>query len=150
MTLKWEISCKNVLSKSIQAKLSAAFQKVKEIKKALAKTEDKWQIISKQLVSAALKLNATEPTFSLEKDISASISSFETNCCNCLGNIQTSGMMTYNGTRTLETVIFFVFILYRHVGTYAKDLGLTDIIAIPLTNCWAAVALLQFCIIPVV
>lgn len=67
-----------------------------------------------------------------------------------MGNSQMSGMLTYNGVRTQDTVIFFVFILYCHIGTYAKDLGLTDIIAIPLTNCWAAVALLQFCNIAVV
>lgn len=57
--LKGEISAKNALSKSMQAKLGAALQEVEETKKVLAIAEQKRDMISKQMESAMMELSAT-------------------------------------------------------------------------------------------
>jgi len=75
---------------------------------------------------------------------SAPISTFQTNSTNGAFNVKMTRLPTYDGTRTLDPITSFISTLYHHFGPYAQKLGWTDESGIPLTNGWAAMALLQF------
>jgi hypothetical protein len=97
---------------------------------------------SEKMESVMVKLNATNEALIRVKATSAPISTFQTN--NHVFNVKTMGLLTYDGTRTLDAVTSFLFTLHSHFGPRALELGLTDECGIPLTNGWAAAALLQF------
>jgi hypothetical protein len=59
--------------------------------------------------------------------------------------VKTTGLSTYDGTRTLDAVTSFLSTLHHHFGPRAMELGLIDKCGILLTNGWAAAALLRFC-----
>ena len=142
--LKREITAKNALSRSMQAKLDAALQQVEETNKALATSKNERDLISEQMESAMMELNATNEALILVKANLAPISTVQTNSTNCIFIVKTTGLPTYDGTRTLDAIPSFLSTLHRHFGPRAQELGLTDEFGIPLTKCWAAVALLQF------
>ena len=143
--LKGEISAKNALSKSMQAKLGAALQEVEETKKVLAIAEQKRDMISKQMESAMMELSATNEAVIWVKANSAPVSTFQTNFSNRIFNFKMSGVPTYHRMRTLDAVTSFISTLHRHFGPHPQVLGLTDDGGIPLTDGWAAVALLLLC-----
>jgi hypothetical protein len=124
--LKREITAKNMLNKSMQTKLDTALQEVEKTKKALAKTEDERDMISEQMDSTMLEVNATNEALIWVKANSASSSSFQTNSSNQIFNVKTTGLPTYDGTRTLDAITSFLSTLHRPFGPRAQELGLTD------------------------
>jgi hypothetical protein len=97
---------------------------------------------SEKIESVMVELNATNEALIRVKATSAPISTFQTN--NRVFNVKTTGLPTYNGTRTLDAVTSFLSTLLRHFGPRALEFGLTDECGILLTNGWAAAALHQF------
>ena len=142
--LKREITAKNALNELMQAKLGAALQEVEETRKALATTDDKRDMIREQMDSTMMELNATNKALIRVKANSAPISTFQTLSSNRIFNVKTTGLQSYDGTRTLDAVTSFLSTLHRHFGRRAQELGLTDECGIPLTTGWAAATLLQF------
>ena len=57
--LKREITTNNALNQSMQAKLGAALQDVEETSKVLATNEDERDMMSEQMDSTMMELNAT-------------------------------------------------------------------------------------------
>jgi hypothetical protein len=142
--LKREVTVKNALNKSMQARLGAALQEVEATKKALATAEDERDMTSEKMELAMVELNATNEALIRVKASSTPSTTSQININNRLFNIKMTGLPTYDCTRTLEAVTSFIFTLHRHFGPRAQELGLTDQLGIPLTNGWAAAALLQF------
>jgi hypothetical protein len=140
--LKREVTAKNALNKTMQAKLGAALQEVEATKEALATAEDERDMTSEKMESVMVELNATNEALIRVKATSATINTLQTN--NRVFNVKTTGLPTYDGTRTLDAVTSFLSTLHRHFGPRALELGLIDECGIPLTNGWAAAALLQF------
>jgi hypothetical protein len=91
-----------------------------------------------------MELNATNEALIRVKANSAPISTFQTNSSNHICNIKTTGLLTYDGTRTLHAVTSFLSTLHRHFEPCAQKLGLTEECGLVLTEGWAAAALLQF------
>jgi chromosome segregation ATPase len=112
--LKREITAKNMLNKSMQTKLGTALQEVEKTKKALATTEDERDMISEQMDSAMLEVNATNEALIRVKANSASSSSCQTNSSNQIFNVKMTGLPTYDGTRTLDAITSFLSTLHRH------------------------------------
>jgi len=142
--VKHDITVENLLSKLIQAKLGSAWQNVKETKKSLQITEDKEYMISEQLKLAMMELNVKNAAMIRVKAILALISTLQPNSSNPIYNVQSTRLLTYYGTRSLDTVACFLSTLHRHIGPYAQNLGFTDQYSISLTNGWASKLQLQF------
>jgi hypothetical protein len=142
--LKREITAKNVLYKLMQSKLGAALPEVEETKTALATTKDERDMISEQMDSAIIELNATNEALIRVKANSAPISTFQTNSSNCIFNVKPTALPTCNGARTLDTITSLLSTLHHHFRPRAEELGLTDECGIHLRNGWAVAALLQF------
>lgn len=143
--LKREVTAKIVLSKSMQVKPVAATQDVKDIKKALAITNDESDMISAQMELAMMQMITTYEAFIRVNANSSPTSTFETNSSNCIFNIKTTRLLTFDAPRTLDAITFFLSTLHCHFGASAQEVGLRDKLGIVLKNGWAAVGLLQFC-----
>jgi len=94
VTLKWEITAKNAISKSMQARLRASLPEVKETKKGLAITEDERDMISEQMESAVMELSATNQTFISVKSDTVPMKTIQTNSSDHIFNINMTGSPT--------------------------------------------------------
>jgi len=92
--LKSEITAKNTLNMSMQAKLRPATQDVKATKNALATAEDGRDVTSEKMESAMVELNATNEATIQVKANCALISSFQVNHNNCIFNVKMTEMPT--------------------------------------------------------
>jgi hypothetical protein len=128
----------------MQTKMGEASQEEEKSKKALATTDDEGDTISEQMDSAMMELNATNEALIRGKVNSAPSITFQTNSSNRIFNVKTTGLPTYDGTRTLDAVMYFLCTLHRQFRPRAQEFGLPAEYAMPLTNGWAAAALLQF------
>ena len=142
--LKREITTNNALNQSMQAKLGAALQDVEETSKVLATNDDERDMMSEQMDSTMMELNATNLALFWVKANSAPISTFQTTSSNRIFNVKMTRFPTYDGMRTLDAITSLLSSLHRHFGPRGQELGLTERCGIPLTTGWAAVALLQF------
>jgi len=92
-----------------------------------------------------MELNATNGTSIHVKDNSVPVSTLHTNSSNHRFDVTTTRLPTYNGTRTLDEVIFFIVTVHPYFGHHTQEEGLKDEFGILLTNGSAAQGLLLFC-----
>jgi len=142
--LKQEITPKNAVSKSMQTTLGAALPEVKATKKPVATTEDQSNMISVQMEWAMMELNGTNEALIWVKGNIAPISSFQTYSSNHMIKSDTTGLWTYNGTRTLDAITAWLSTWHCQFTPCAQELGLTEECGISLTMSWTAAALVQF------
>jgi vacuolar-type H+-ATPase subunit E/Vma4 len=93
-----EITGKKALYKSMQDILGAAVQEVEETMKALATTEDERDMISEQMDSTMMELNATNEGLIQVKANSAPIRTFQNNLSHYIYKVKTTGLLTYDRT----------------------------------------------------
>jgi len=99
--------------------------------------------MSGQTELAIMKQNVTNEAIIWVQGDLAPGSTCQTDCSNSVFNLTTTGLPTYDGTRTLHAVTAFLSTLHHNFEPHAQELDLTEQFGIPLTNGWATVALLQ-------